>query len=320
MSRIRNFCFTLNNPDDHYANDEEMYAFIDFLASECSYFIIGNEVGKSGTPHWQGYAELKVQRTFKKVAAWAPWHIEKRRGTAAQAADYCRKDDDVLIESGEISQQGRRVDIEHLKRLAVTPGEGLKAVIAEADSLQQFRVAQEYAIQWAPKRDHNVEPNVIYIWGPTGVGKSKMAHEMLEDVPYYSKEPGEWWTGYNSEEWVLMDDFRDTWMPFNTALRVLDRYPYRVRVHGSMMQLCATNFIITSAMPPEDLYAGTSSESRDQILRRITSVIEICATGEVLTSGSPYSKVGGNTNPPTCEYDDEDFIMNPNSAAAAARG
>jgi len=53
MSRqFRNFVFTLNN----YSEEEHETLL---KCDSFKYIIIGREIGDSGTPHLQGYAELK---------------------------------------------------------------------------------------------------------------------------------------------------------------------------------------------------------------------------------------------------------------------
>ncbi len=90
MSRgSKNYCFTLNNP----TKDEEK-----FLQNiDVQYLIYQHEVGKTGTPHLQGYVEfhnrnriLTIKREFKTSLLRA--HLESRRGTAAEAIQYCRKE------------------------------------------------------------------------------------------------------------------------------------------------------------------------------------------------------------------------------------
>ena len=44
--------------------------------------------------------------------------MEARRGTAQQAADYCKKDG-IFDEIGDISKQGQRSDIEEAKQLII---------------------------------------------------------------------------------------------------------------------------------------------------------------------------------------------------------
>jgi len=105
MEFLRNFCFTL------YDSDAETVA--KFAADYCSYLIYGNEIcPDTQRKHMQGYAELKKQTRFTTIKKiFSTIHVEKRIGSASQAADYCKKDQDFL-EFGSISRQGKRTDLD----------------------------------------------------------------------------------------------------------------------------------------------------------------------------------------------------------------
>lgn len=105
------WCWTLNN----YTNDEE--AHIRALAnnSTVTYIVFGRERGENGTPHLQGYIEFNTRKRFSTVKRLLSnrIHLETRRGTSDEAADYTKKDGD-FFEHGTISitNQGRRTDLE----------------------------------------------------------------------------------------------------------------------------------------------------------------------------------------------------------------
>lgn len=303
--RYRAICWTLNNPDD----DERGIKLLEMLYKHCSYFVYGKEVAPTTkTPHWQGYCELEKQMAAEAVNKWGKWHVEPRRGSAEKAIAYCKKEGD-FVEFGNPKKQGKRNDIIELKELAMT--KGLAAVAEAADSLQQFRLCEIYLNYHAPARDPNVEPNVTYITGPSGCGKSRLAYDILSDKNYYVKDETPWWTGYNGEEWVIMDDFRDSWMTHNMFIRLIDRYPMRVKIHGGLTQLRATNWILTSVIPPDRLYAHVPDEPRAQISRRIQKIITLAGgtaarPEDGITIG--YSEVGVILSPtssePEFEYED----------------
>lgn len=304
MSRYRNFVFTLNNPAVNCADAETLIAK---LKEVCSFFIIGDEVGAQGTPHWQGYCELKTQTSCTVVNKWAKWHTETRRGTSKQARDYCAKEK-ILHEFGIMSAPGKRNDIAALKELALK--EGLARVAEEATSMQQFKLCEVYMNYKSPPRDQSVEPDVTYITGPSGCGKSRLAYELLKGKQFYVKDETQWWTGYNGEEYVIMDDFRCSWMTHNMFIRLLDRYPMRVKVHGGLVQLRATHWILTSVIPPDQLYANVPEEPAAQVQRRIRKIITLPLAPEGPTDAlsTHYSGVGVIVDPNPSEQDPDDNI------------
>ena len=81
--RAKRWCYTLNNPLQPIPWNE--------LTQE--YHVYGEEVGESGTPHYQGFIvfkNLKRLNQLKEINSKAHWEIS--RGTNAQASDYCKKD------------------------------------------------------------------------------------------------------------------------------------------------------------------------------------------------------------------------------------
>ena len=99
--RSRNYCFTINN-----YSTEDLEHLACNVSDICNYLICGFEVGEKGTPHIQGYCNLKNPMSFtsfKKVLPTA--HIEAMKGTHQEASEYCMKDGD-YYEVGKLPSQG----------------------------------------------------------------------------------------------------------------------------------------------------------------------------------------------------------------------
>jgi len=268
MALLRNLCFTINN-----------YTIKDFedcenLRDLCDFMVIGFEIGESGTHHIQGYAELTKRTKFNTIAkVISRAHIEGRKGTQKQATDYCKKDGNWL-DWGEPANQGARKDLHRVKVLALE--DGMRGVSAQVDNLQAIRVAEKFLTYNEPARDW--KPTVIWIWGPTGTGKSRVARTLCGDDVFTKNTGTKWWDGYDGHEHVIVDDFRDSWWSITYMLALLDRYEFQVEIKGGQRQMRAKQIIITSAFPPNRCYLGTG-EAIDQLLRRI-DIIE-CTVPEV---------------------------------------
>lgn len=139
-------------------------------------------------------------------------------------------------------------------------------------------------------RDSLVAPTVHWWFGRTGVGKSRKAFELYGSVAY-RKEPGQWWCGYEGQDVVILDDYRPHFFPFSTLLSILDRYPHRVQLKNSSLELSATTFVITTTSRPEVLWQSQTHEHLDQLIRRITSIVEFLPNGENVLKGEgiPYT-------------------------------
>lgn len=87
----KKWCFTLNNYDD-----DDVIKMIDYFKSLDIEYIIGKEHSASGTPHLQGYVELKKKSRpsmFKGLPfKWNKAHWEVARGTTWDNIKYCSKE------------------------------------------------------------------------------------------------------------------------------------------------------------------------------------------------------------------------------------
>jgi len=89
MAKSRNWCFTINNPDDSFD-----------YPSNLKMLIANRETASSGTQHYQGYAEFNTSVALSHLRNWnSRGHYEIRKGTQSQAIIYCVKD--FLNETGE---------------------------------------------------------------------------------------------------------------------------------------------------------------------------------------------------------------------------
>lgn len=120
-------------------------------------------------------------------------------------------------------------------------------------------------------RDPANQPVVKWWFGPTGTGKSRTAFTQFPTA--YVKMQNKWWDGYLGQAVVIMDDYRPMMCSFAHLLQILDRYPMKVEMKGSSMELSATTFIITCCERPEVVWHGKTEENVSQLLRRITEII-----------------------------------------------
>ena len=118
---------------------------------------------------------------------------------------------------------------------------------------QGLRFAEGLKKYYETKR--NWKPTVIWYYGKPGTGKTHKAMDIChqqtdEDNIYEQLNTGQWWEGYDGQEYVVIDDMRGDFMKFNEFIKLIDRYPYRVQTKGSTRQFLAKVIIITSPFPP----------------------------------------------------------------------
>jgi len=267
MARVKDWCFTLNNPEAPLNlqpcvdNGDIIYAIYQL-----------EEGSNTGQLHYQGYIEGARRYRLTQVKRLHPdlerAHFEPRRGSRQEAREYCDKEESRCTSqtleslnraSWNIQQevgtwrttcQGARRDLDLVKQL-ISDGTD-EATIADqhfGDWVRYYRAFREYRRVITPNRSWKTEVHVLY--GPTGTGKSKFA---LEQHPgAYWKQRSNWWDGYDGNECVVLDEFYG-WIAFDLLLRLLDRYPLLVETKGGQTQFMAKTIVITTNKRPDQWY------------------------------------------------------------------
>jgi hypothetical protein len=90
----KNWCFTFNNYSEDDYNKLLSSDTFNINGSNGSKYIIGKEIGESGTPHLQGYIEFsdKLRLTQLKKMFDIRIHWEKCRGSRDDNLKYCSKE------------------------------------------------------------------------------------------------------------------------------------------------------------------------------------------------------------------------------------
>ena len=138
--------------------------------------------------------------------------------------------------------------------------------------LKYNRSIKDYILLHTKPRSWVTE--LYIVTGKSGIGKSRDAWAQYPDAYALRKcNTGTlWWDGYEGQETVIIDDFYG-WMPFDTLLRLTDRYPMLVDIKGGAVQFTAKRIIITSNEVPDNWYPNVSCLPHrwNALLRRITS-------------------------------------------------
>lgn len=272
--RLRAVCFTINNYDE-----EEYSSVRQFLEAESKYWIVGREIGDSGTPHLQGYATFKRQITFdvvrNKLGNRA--HLESSRGSPGQNREYCSKGGS-FEEGGELPSQGGRPPTrdELATSFMAAVQHGASGVAEYANTFPGTYIFSGHNML---RNALSIQPpverpaiRVLWLWGLPGTGKSRRAHEEMKLA--YIKDPRtKWWNGYMCETDVIIDDFGPNGIDINHLLRWFDRYKCNVETKGGMSPLYASNFIVTSNFEPSECFKdrdGVNHPQMDALYRRIT--------------------------------------------------
>ena len=121
--------------------------------------------------------------------------------------------------------------------------------------------------------DKNRNIDVIFMSGPTGVGKTTFAKNYCEKaglsycVSSSSNDPMQ---DYKGQDVLILDDLRDDSFKFSDMLKLLDNHTKSTvssRYHNK--GFIGSLIIITSAKPLNDWYFDVLKEDKEQLYRRI---------------------------------------------------
>lgn len=235
--------------------------------------VVGRERGASGTPHLQGVVSFKRpirlsglrsrfgSDGFENVCNWG---ITRSR---RHAVEYCKKEGDFEEFGRVVGAQGDRTDLSK----ALESFAEHRCLDTFKDEYPEIYVKYPRGISTLygpPARTE--KPNVIWLFGPTGTGKTRWVWDKEQD-PWTSMNDLKWFDGYVGQEAALFDDFRGSHIRFTSLLRLLDRYPLRVPIKGGTVQWCPKRIYVTSQHHPKDVYEK-SDEDVKQLTRRIDKI------------------------------------------------
>lgn len=263
-NRYRYYVFTLNNYDETDIMKLKLYA-----NEKCRYITFGKEVGANGTPHLQGYMQLKIGtagKTIKNQSKCMRIWLHPCKGSGTEARDYCLKQDK------EAYQWGDFMDHPPMDKAGTRNTAGAKAtkekwVEIRDDILNGFTEKEMFVKHTGTYIHHSAGINraitvvnavpprksktcVHVIIGSPGVGKTTKAVALGgEDAFMYSSPNKIWWSGYDGKSAVIFDDFHGNY-PFEEWKKLTDKYSHRVPVHNGMINFNPSLLVITSNLHP----------------------------------------------------------------------
>ena len=232
-------------------------------------------------------------------------HIEAARGTHRENRDYIRKEGkwrdseksetnkpETFEESGELPEESSRSVKQTEKIMSMlTEGATDAEILRECPGAMLHLPRIEQARQTLLEEEQRTkfrELTVTYIWGASGVGKTrsvmeKHGYENIYRVTNYAHP----FDGYKGQKVILFDEFRSS-LPLTEMLCYLDGYPVPLPCRYADRVACYTEVYIISNIPLEKQYPNVQldePESFEALKRRITSVYRMLPT---LPNGEPF--------------------------------
>lgn len=278
-----NWVFTINNPTvgdyDTLTDLEDDDRVLSCKAE--------SEIGKKGTPHFQGAIQFKND-VSKKVAcrrlggrAWT----QKAFGTW-EDQDYCLKDpvpikvgdeDDITLTvnfgTGWVGQ-GNRTELEEFRDAILTEG-------VDDDTLltHHLREVAKYPRLEARLKFHRLkklsfEFRKVKLWvyfGTGGTGKDRRAlygvdDKRKPDTFMVGDSPNlKWWDGYDGESTIVISDFYgERSCKFDRFLRLMDGHQCKLEIKGGHTFAMWSKVILTSNMSPAEWYESVGKGFADR--------------------------------------------------------
>ncbi len=291
--KARNYIFTINNYTTETLQD---FTKVAQSLEKHVYICYGLEIAPTtGTKHIQGYIQLSDNQGFKFLQNYfnlkrdgelIKFHTQPAKGTLKENQVYTSKAGE-WFEYGT-PKKGGRSDLSRLRELVQeNPSDIQRIINEECTNFQQIKYVETLQKYQFKPRDIRNPPKVFWIYGSTGIGKSKLVYDSFDSVCCVSdlKWPGD---NYNQEECLLIDDYREEDMKFHILLRITDRYPYKLAFKGGSVELNSPFVVITTPLSISDTFKFLNEDIK-QLKRRLTA--EICLDDEKVENLKEYKKL-----------------------------
>lgn len=266
QSKSRKYQLTFNNPVEHGFTHEVIKTTLASFPG-MQYWCMCDEIGEQGTPHTHLYLYSPNAILFSTLQQrFLGAHIEAAKGSHRENRDYICKEgrwlDDAKHETNlpETFEESGALPIERDKRESISSeilsliqsGSSNAEILVQYPSamnrLQHIEAARQtlleecYSNQWR-------DLEVTYLWGKTGVGKTrsimeKYGYSRVYRVTNYDQP----FDDYKGQDVILFEEFRSS-LPIQDMLKYLDGYPLMLPCRYSNKAACFTKVYLVSNIP-----------------------------------------------------------------------
>lgn len=240
----------------------------------------------TGRTHYQTWAySKKAMRLTGWKKVFPKDHIEMMRGTFAQNDAYCSKQNTLTSFGEKPMENGKKRSLESLVNQVTEGaeiGKPLHEIVMESD--QQTTFVQYHngisklhamAVNYKLARvDKDFAPEVIYVHGEPGSGKSRWVREQDPDVYDIPQDDSyKWKDGYSGQDAVVYENMSvgNVKSP-ERLLKEIDRYFIQVPIKGGFTGWRPKRIYITSIYQLEHFAEQVGFSKPSEFTRRITRV------------------------------------------------
>lgn len=291
----KNWCFTLNNPTSETflwiaaMLDKEMMTtasippplhFVENVGSASStsiqHMICGLEVSPTtGTPHLQGYLQLKKKMRGSALKKLMPPRsiLIATNGSSTQNTTYCKKEGSWKSWGILGPGQGARTDLVGLKKMIDDGCDERSMADSCFSSFLKYRSSLMRYRQLVIQKRRDWMPQIFIYWGVTGTGKtSKIFEDEGYDVWVWNGN-NKFYQGYDMQDVAVFDDFYgEISLPF--MLKLCDRYPMIVNIKNGECNWQPKKIYFTSNVDPRDWEGWREQPQavKDAFFRRVNEM------------------------------------------------
>lgn len=225
------------------------------------------------TPHVQGYVEFKSAKRLSTLKKWLPRaHFEKAKGSAEDNIKYCSKEDPSPFKKGVPMKNTKKPNARRvLKEDLVNGPRKLAAMNILLGMKKEKEMFGEIMV------DNLQKPEVIYIYGDSGTGKTYTAYKEalqmfgIDEVSTIKFDKNGYAHCNNPHaDCLVWMEFRPSCLAATDFLEFTDGYGTHLNVKYGGMYIRPKCLFICSVLHPSEIYR---EEINVQFQRRITKFI-----------------------------------------------
>lgn len=287
-TKSRRWCITYHIKEGDNREELEWGDIFEDKDNKIKYFVGQIEETRAGGKHWQMYVEFTDNCTMGQVKTRltddkkSDMHLEKARGTAQQASDYCEKEESKAennrpFKYGRMGQQGQRTDLESVTTSILAGKRMAEIALQDPTTYVKYHKGLHAFKSITSNNKARSHINIFYWAAATGVGKTQLAKKVAsiigeQECYWYNSGQGKWFDGYDDHKVVIMDEYvfddkKELGIKLGPILTYLDTAPVQVQIKGGTSKLIATDFFIFSNASIEQQYLG--EPQRPALMRRI---------------------------------------------------
>lgn len=276
----RKYQMTINNPITLGFNHDSIKQILSGFPG-LVYWCMCDEVGKEGTPHTHVYVVFSNAVMFNTLhKRFYGAHIEPAKGSNQENRVYIRKEgkwiDDEKSETNLIETFDESGDLPPEKESSVKETTAIYEMVKNGAS--DYEILEEYpsAMTKLDKIERTRQTikaeqyknqfrvlYVTYIWGKTGVGKTRKVMEQYGYSNVYRVTNYEHpFDEYRGQDVIIFEEFRSN-LKITDMLIYLDGYPTMLPCRYADKQACYTKVFIITNIPLDEQYKNIQIESHE---------------------------------------------------------